>query len=72
MGADSSATRWQPRWRITPASSGTFGPARLTRFRVKIELLEGPLQLYERCSPSGLATYWMRDRKAHLVAMPAE
>jgi len=39
----------------------------LTRFRVELGHLEGPLQLYERCSPGGLATYWTRDLKERLV-----
>jgi hypothetical protein len=33
----------------------------LTRFRVELGHLEGPLQLCERCSQSGLATYWTRE-----------
>nr|WP_318570903.1 hypothetical protein [Salinigranum marinum] len=41
--------------------------AALTRFRVELGHLEGPLQLCERCSPGGLATYWTRDLEAHLV-----
>ena len=46
--------------------------AALTRFRVELGHLEGPLQLCERCSPGGLATYWTRDLEEHLVATPAE
>ena len=46
--------------------------AALTRFRVELGHLEGPVQLCERCSPGGLATYWTRDLKEHLVATPAE
>ena len=41
--------------------------AALTRFRVELGHLEGPLQLCERCSPGGLATYWTRDLEAHMV-----
>ena len=41
--------------------------AALTRFRVELGYLEGPLQLCERCSPGGLATYWTRDLEEHLV-----
>jgi ribosomal protein S27AE len=44
----------------------------LTRFRVELGHLEGPLQLCERCSPGGLATYWTRDLKEHLVTTPTE
>jgi len=46
--------------------------AALTRFRVELGHLEGPLQLCERCSPGGLATYWTRNLEEHLVATPAE
>jgi len=46
--------------------------AALTRFRVELGHLEGPLQLCARCSPGGLATYWTRDLEEHLVATPAE
>ncbi|WP_408960788.1 hypothetical protein [Natrinema sp. 74] len=42
--------------------------AALTRFRVKLGHLEGPLQLCSRCSPGGPATYWTRDLDDHLVA----
>ncbi|WP_449271762.1 DUF7558 family protein, partial [Halonotius terrestris] len=42
--------------------------AALTRFRVELGHLEGPLQLCARCSPGGLATYWTRDLTEHLVA----
>ncbi|MDT3437374.1 hypothetical protein [Haloarcula sp. 1CSR25-25] len=41
--------------------------AALTRFRVELGHLEGPLQLCARCSPGGLATYWTRDLEEHLV-----
>ena len=41
--------------------------AALTRFRVELGHLKGPLQLCERCSPGGLATYWTRDLEAHIV-----
>jgi len=41
--------------------------AALTRFRVEVGHLEGPLQFCERCSPGGLATYWTRDLEEHLV-----
>jgi len=46
--------------------------AALTRFQVELGHLEGPLQLCERCSPGGLATYWTRDLEEHLVSTPAE
>ncbi len=69
--ADSSSTHSRRRRRFTPASSGTFGPARLTRFQVKLGHLEGPLQLCARCSPNGSATYWTRDLE-YLVASPDE
>ena len=42
-------------------------PAALTRFRVELGHLEGPLHLCVRCSPSGPATYWTRDLAEHLV-----
>lgn len=35
--------------------------AALTQFRAELGHLEGPLQLCERCSPRGFATYWTRD-----------
>jgi ribosomal protein S27AE len=41
--------------------------AALTCFRVELGHLEGLLQLCERCSPSGLAAYWMRDLEPHMV-----
>ena len=41
--------------------------AALTRFRVELGHLEGPLQLCARCSPGGLATYWTHDLDEHLV-----
>jgi hypothetical protein len=46
--------------------------AALTRFRVELGHLEGPLQLCARCSPGGPATYWTRDLDEHLVATPLE
>jgi len=46
--------------------------AALTRFRVELCHLEGPLQLCARCSPGGPATYWTRDLEEHLVTTPAE
>jgi hypothetical protein len=46
--------------------------AALTRFRVELGHLEGPLQLCARCNPGGLATYWTRDLEEHLVATPAK
>ena len=46
--------------------------AALTRFRVELGHLEGALQLCERCSPGGLATYWTRDLEEHLVSTPPE
>jgi hypothetical protein len=52
---------------LPPAASGTFGPAQLTRFRVELGHLEGPLQLCGRCSPGGPATYWTRDFESHVV-----
>ena len=41
--------------------------AALTRFRVELGHLEGPLQLCARCSPDGPATYWTRDFESHAV-----
>ena len=42
--------------------------AALTRFRVELGHLEGPLQFCARCSPGGPATaYWTRDLDEHLV-----
>ena len=41
--------------------------AALTRFRVELGHLEGPLHLCVRCSPGGPATYWTRDLKEHHV-----
>jgi len=41
--------------------------AALTRFRVELGHLEGPLQLCDRCSSGSLATYWTRDLEAHIV-----
>jgi hypothetical protein len=46
--------------------------AALTRFRVELGHLDGPVQLCARCSPGGPATYWTRDLEEHLVATPAE
>jgi len=63
----SSSTPSRRRRRVAPTSSGTFGPAQLTRFRIELGHLEGSLQLCERCSPGGLATYWTRDLEAHVV-----
>ncbi|USZ73522.1 DUF7558 family protein [Natronosalvus halobius] len=39
----------------------------LTRFRVELGHLEGPLQLCVRCSPTGPVTYWTRDLETHVV-----
>ena len=41
--------------------------AALTRFRVELGQLEGPLQLCARCSPGGPATHWTRDFELHAV-----
>ena len=41
--------------------------AALTRFRVELGHLEGPLQLCARCCPGGPATYWTRDLAEHRV-----
>ena len=46
---------------------GVDALAALTRLRVEVGHLEGPLQFCERCSPGGLATYWTRDLEEHLV-----
>jgi hypothetical protein len=46
--------------------------AALTRFRVELGHLEGPLQLCARCSPGGPTTYWTLDLETHLVATPSE
>jgi len=46
--------------------------AALTRFRVELGHLEGPLQLCARCSPGGPATYWTRDLDDHLVSLDTE
>jgi hypothetical protein len=46
--------------------------AALTRFRVELGHLEGPLQFCERCNPGGPVTYWTRDLEEHLVATPSE
>ena len=45
--------------------------AALTRFRVELGHLEGPVLLYERCSSGRLATYWTRDLEEHIVRTPA-
>jgi len=67
-----SRRNWIPTNAITtPATavgSSSTPLAALTRFRVELGHLEGPLQLCERCSPGGLATYWTRDLEEHLVA----
>jgi len=42
--------------------------AALTRFRVELGNLEGPLQFCAQCSPDGLATYWTRDLEGHIVS----
>ena len=41
--------------------------AALTRFRIELGHLEGPIQVCARCSPNGPATYWTRDLEAHIV-----
>jgi len=41
--------------------------AALTRFRVELGHLEGPVQRCARCSPGGLTTYWTRDLEEHMV-----
>jgi len=41
--------------------------AALTRFRVELRHLDGPLQFCVRCSPGGPATYWTRNLEEHLV-----
>nr|WP_245835457.1 hypothetical protein [Natronolimnobius baerhuensis] len=46
--------------------------AALTRFRVELGHLGGPLQLCAQCSPGGPATYWTRDLEENLVASPEE
>ncbi|RBI59478.1 hypothetical protein DMJ13_23000 [halophilic archaeon] len=46
--------------------------AALTRFRVDLGHLEGPLQFCARCSPCGPATYWTRTLEKHLAAVPAK
>jgi hypothetical protein len=46
--------------------------AALTRFRVELGHLEGPLQLCARRSLGGPATYRTRDLETHLVATPSE
>ena len=46
--------------------------AALTRFRIELGHLEGPLQLCARCSSGGRATYWTRDLEEHLVATPSK
>jgi hypothetical protein len=39
--------------------------AALTRFRVALGRLEGPLQLCADCCPAGPATFWTRDLEEH-------
>ncbi len=39
----------------------------LTRFRVELGHLEGPVQLCTRCNPGGPATYWTRGLETHVV-----
>ncbi|MEA5389397.1 hypothetical protein VB773_21020 [Haloarculaceae archaeon H-GB2-1] len=63
----SSSTPSRGRRRVAPAASGTSSPAQLTRFRIELGHLDGPLQLCECCSPGGLATYWTHDLEAHVV-----
>ncbi len=41
--------------------------AAITRFRVELGHLEGPLQLCARWSPGGTDTHWTRDLEEHLV-----
>jgi hypothetical protein len=41
--------------------------AALTRFRVELGHLEGPLQFCAHCCPDGPATYWTRDLADHCV-----
>lgn len=41
--------------------------AALTRFRVELGHLEGPIQCCARCSPGGPATYWTRNLEDHRV-----
>ena len=41
--------------------------AALTRFRVELSHLKGPLQFCARCSPGGPATYRTRELDQHLV-----
>ena len=41
--------------------------AALTRFRMELGHLEGPLQFCARCSSGGPATYWTRDFESHAV-----
>ena len=41
--------------------------AALTRFRVELGHLEGPLHLCARCNPGGPATYWTRDLDEHVI-----
>ena len=42
--------------------------AALTRFRAELAHLEGTLRFCERCSPDGLATYWIGDLSDHGVS----
>lgn len=46
--------------------------AALTRFRVELGHLEGPLYLCANCSPGGPATYWTRDLEGHVVGKVSE
>jgi hypothetical protein len=46
--------------------------AALTRFRVELGHLEGPLQLCTDCCPDGPSTYWTRNLEEHLVSAPTE
>ena len=41
--------------------------AALTRFRVELDHLEGPLQFCAQCGPGGPATYWTHELDEHLV-----
>jgi len=52
----------------TPCGLVIDALAALTRFRVELGHLEGPLQLCERCSPDGLATYWTRKLEKHSLS----
>lgn len=41
--------------------------AALTRFRVTVGHLDGPLQLCANCCPDGPATFWTRDLEEHRI-----